>query len=243
MQSLRAIELSYLLLQAFEGIFSGVKYRHRDSSNGDWVAVHLTEDLFELNRSPKFVGRVSAGLSVQNLANKRRGIASRRGDGTLGEIIPGTNASIDPNFKVKRGSIATIEIGVEVKILHKAMIKQIDRVIGDLCKQVQQFRAHGSRPISVAVVGINHAPYTVGYEGQRPYRTGPGVGPHPVAEASEAEKRLLSQANSAFDEFVVLRYSATNEPPYPFAWIDKNSTELDYAAALTRISNEFERRF
>ena len=237
------MRLTYRLLRAFEGIFSGVKYRHRDSSNGDWIAVHLTEDLFELNRSAKFVARVSAGLSVQNLVNKRRGIVSRRGDGTLGEIIPRTPVKLDPNFKVKRGSIATIEIGVEVKILHKAMIKQIDRVIGDLRKQVQQFQANGSRPISVGVVGINHAPHTVGYEGERPYRTGPGVGPHPITEAAEAEKRLLLHAKPAFDEFFVLRYRATNEPPYPFDWVDKKSTELDYAAALTRISSEYERRF
>jgi hypothetical protein len=158
-------------------------------------------------------------------------------------LIPGTSAIADPNFKVRRGSIATIEIGVEVKILHKAMIKQIDRVNGDLCKQVQQFKSHGSRPISVGIVGINHALHTIGYEGDRPYRTGPGVGPHPIAEAAEAEKRLLVHAKPAFDEFIVLRYSATNEPPYPFAWVDKRATELDYAAALTRISSEYERRF
>lgn len=243
MPVLRTTKLPYRLLDAFEGIFSGVKYRHRDSSNGDWIAVHLTEDLFDLNRSMKFVARVSAGLSVQNLANKRRGIVSRRGDGTLGEIIPGVSATVDPTFNVRRGAIATIEIGAEVKILHKAMIKQIDRVISDLCKQVQQFKAHGSRPISVAVVGINHASYTVGYEGERPYKTGPGVGPHPIAEAVEAERRLLLHAKPAFDEFIVLRYSATNEPPYPFCWIDKKSTELDYAAALARISSEYERRF
>lgn len=35
--------------------------------------------------------------------------------------------------------MATIEIGVEVKILAKAMIKQIDRVTGDLTKQVGQY--------------------------------------------------------------------------------------------------------
>ena len=233
----------YNLLVAFEGLFSNEKYRHRDSSNGDWVAAHLTEDLLELNRSPKFVTRVKSAMSVQNLANARRGIKSRRGDGTLGEIIPGTDTRYDPAFKVARGEIATIEIGAEVKILHKAMIKQIDRVIGDLRKQVEQFKAHGSRPISVGIVGINHAPYTVGYEGQRSYRTGEGVGPHPIQEAAEAERRLLHFARPSFDEFVILKYIATNEAPFAFSWVNKRSTELDYAAALVRTSSEYEKRF
>ena len=235
--------MTYRLLDEFEGIFSGVKYRHRDSSNGDWVAIHLTEDLFTLNRSPKFVDRVTSHLSVQNLANKRRGISSRRGDGTLGEIVPGTSATVETTYNVARGTIATIEVGAEVKILHKAMIKQIDRVIGDLRKQVDQFKAHGSRPISVGIVGINHAPYTVGYEGERSYKTGPGVGPHPIQEAPEAERRMLQLAKPAFDEFLILKYIATNEEPFAFSWVDKKSTELDYAAAIARISREYEQRF
>lgn len=235
--------MPYRLLDEFEALFAGVKYRHRDSSNGDWVAAHLTEDLFSLNRSPRFRKRVESHLSVQNLANKRRGIQSRRGDGTLGEIIPGTPATVEPGFEVARGAIATIEIGVEVKILHKSMIKQIDRVIGDLRKQVDQFKAHGSRPISVGIVGVNHAQYTVGYEGDRPYKTGKGVGPHPIAEAAEAERRLQSHARPAFDEFIVLRYIATNEAPFSFSWVSRSTTELDYAAAIARISSEYEKRF
>jgi hypothetical protein len=235
--------LQYELLKRFEELFSGRAYLHRNSSNGDSVAVRLSEDILRLNRSQKFHDRVKSGLSVQNLTNSRRGIKSRRGDGTLGEVVPGTETWNDPSFVVQRGQIATIEIGAEVKILHKAMIKQIDRVIGDLRKQVEQFRSHGSRPISVGIVGINHAPHTVGYEGDRQYRTGPGVGPHPAHEAGEAERRLLLSAKSAFDEFVVLRYSATNEEPFDFSWVDARSTELDYAAALVRISSEYEKRF
>lgn len=243
MPFLRNHDLGYRLLDEFEHLFLGVKYRHRDSSNGDWVAIQLSEDLFELNRSPKLVGRISSKLSVQNLANKRRGVTSRRGDGTLGEIVPGIDALIEPPFHVARGIIATIEIGTEVKILHKAMIKQIDRVIGDLRKQVDEFKAHGSRPISVGIVGINHAPYTISYEGDRSYRTGEGVGSHPFQEAHEAERRLNLFARPAFDEFVVLRYVATNETPFGFSWVDKAATELDYAAALVRISSEYEKRF
>lgn len=235
--------MSYELLDRFEKLFSGQTYLHRNSANGDSVAVRLCEDILALNRSPKFFARITSAISVQNLANARRGIKSRRGDGTLGEIIPGTDARIDPLFRVLRGEIATIEIGTEVKILHKAMIKQIDRVVGDLRKQVDQFKANGSRPISVGIVGINHASYTIGYEGDRSYRTGGSGGPHPIQEAAEAEKRLLALAKPAFDEFIVLKYRATNDAPFDFSWVDKNSTELDYGAAIARISSEYEKRF
>jgi hypothetical protein len=45
-------------------------------------------------------------------------VEARRGDGTFGEIIPGEIAIDDPGYVVARGPIATVEIGVEVKILH-----------------------------------------------------------------------------------------------------------------------------
>jgi signal recognition particle GTPase len=62
---------------------------------------------------------------------------------------------------VKRGPIATIEIGIEVKTIHKAMIKQIDRVITDMKNQVNEFKAHHGKPITISVVGINCATTTV----------------------------------------------------------------------------------
>jgi hypothetical protein len=55
---------------------------------------------------------------------------------------------------VPRGEIANIEIGVETKILAKAMIKQIDRVLSDLENQARVFRSRGSNAIAAAVVGI-----------------------------------------------------------------------------------------
>jgi hypothetical protein len=42
---------------------------------------------------------------------------------------------------------------------------------------------------------------------------------------------------------LVLRYRASNAEPYPFEWVDLKSTELDYAAILTRIYREYDRRF
>jgi len=235
----------YRLLTEFRRLFEGKRYRHRDSSQGDFVAMHLFEDLITINRSPKLIeAAISRKDRVLNVQNKRRGIAARRGDGTFGEIIPGETAITDPGYLVARGPIATVEIGIEVKILAKAMIKQIDRVINDLRNQVVQFKQGGGSPICVAVIGINQAESTVGYEGERPFPTTGKQGfLHPCQEAPEAERRLRAAAAPEFDEFLVLRFKATNAPPYPFEWVDYNEARLDYAAALSRVSARYQQRF
>ena len=56
-------------------------------------------------------------------------------------------------------------------------------------------------------------------------------------------ERLRSGAAAAFDEFLILRFEAANEPPYRFSWIDERAAELDYGAALARISQSYEARF
>ena len=207
--------------------------------------MHLYEDLITIKRSPKLIeAAIHRKDRVLNVQNKRRGVAARRGDGTFGEIIPGETPITDSGFLVARGPIATVEIGIEVKILAKAMIKQIDRVINDLRNQVVQFKRGGGSPICVALVGINQAESTVGYEGDRPFPTTGRQGVlHPFQEAPEAERRLRADAAPEFDEFLVLRFKATNAPPYPFEWVDYNETRLDYAAALARISARYQQRF
>jgi len=120
--------IEYRLLAEFRGLFEGKKYIHRASNLGDFVAMHLYEDLVTVNRSAKYVFGVTAKERVLNVQNRRKGIVARRGDGTFGEIIPGEIPTTDPGYKVARGPVATVEIGIEVKILAKAMIKQIDRV-------------------------------------------------------------------------------------------------------------------
>lgn len=236
--------LEYRLLTEFQRLFDGKIYKHRHSSQGDFVAMHLYEDLISINRSPKLIEAVTTRKDrVLNVQNKRRGIAARRGDGTFGEIVPGEAAITDSGYLVARGPIATVEIGVEVKILAKAMIKQIDRVINDLRNQVVQFKRGGGNPICVAIIGINHAESTVGYEGDRRFPTTGRQGfLHPFQEAHEAEHRLKAEAAPHFDEFLVLRFKATNAPPYPFEWVDYNETRLDYAAALSRISARYQQR-
>jgi hypothetical protein len=153
--------VSYRLLTAFQNLFDGRAYLHRNSSLGDFVAMHFYEDLVALNKSAKLAPRVESKEWVLNTANKRQGIQARRGDGTFGELVPHETPITDAGYLVARGRVATVEIGVEVKILAKAMIKQIDRVIGDLQKQVVHFKRGGGNPICVAVVGINHAQYTI----------------------------------------------------------------------------------
>ncbi|HEY7338149.1 MAG TPA: hypothetical protein VH639_24895 [Bryobacteraceae bacterium] len=235
----------YRLLTEFRRLFEGKIYKHRDSSQGDFVAMHLYEDLLNLKRSPKLIeAAITRKDRVLNVQNKRRGVTARRGDGTFGEIIPGETPIVDSGYLVGRGAIATVEIGVEVKILAKAMIKQIDRVINDLRNQVVQFRRGGGDPICIAAIGINQAQSTVGFEGDRPFPTTGRHGfLHPFQEASEAERRLRAEAAGEFDEFLVLRFRAANAAPFPFEWADYNETRLDYAAALSRISARYQQRF
>lgn len=236
--------MSYRLLDAFRATFEGKRYIHRDSSLGDFVAMQLYEDLYSVGKSALLRKRIDEKERVLNSENRRRGVKARRGDGTFGELIPMATPIDDPGFKVAHGPVATVEIGVEVKVLSKAMIKQIDRVIGDLVKQVGQFQRGAGSPICVGIVGINSATVTTGYEGTRgDFTTDGKKDKHPHQEAGKAEARLVAQAKPSFDEFLTLRYRATNAEPYPFSWTDLKATELDYGAILTRISREYDRRF
>jgi hypothetical protein len=236
--------VAYRLLDEFQKLFEGKKYLHRQSTTGDFVATHLYEDLYTVGKSRSLKSRIDDRSRVLNTQNIRRGIKARRGDGTFGELIPQVQPIADPNYVVARGPIANVEIGCEVKVLAKAMIKQIDRVIGDLVKQVAQFKRGAGNPICVGVVGINHATAYTSYEGERAWPTdGTSRYRHPVQEASEAESRLLIQAKPSFDEFLILRFRASNAEPYQFEWLDLRATELDYGAILTRIAREYDRRF
>ena len=246
--------MNYRLLDAFRGLFEGTRYQHRRPGQGDFVSYHLYEDLHDLGTSQLLVGRIDDRERVLCVANTRQGIAARRGDGTFGELVPGVVPRQAGGFVVARGRVATVEIGVEAKILAKAMTKQIERVINDLVGQVDQFRQGLGNPICVGIVGINQADICTSYEGNI---TCPGCGqvfaraqttngrnhPHPFQEAPDAEARLMAHAKPAFGEFLVLRYRATNAEPYPFEWVDYERTALDYGAILVRVAREYENRF
>ena len=246
--------MNYRLLDEFRGLFEGKRYQHRDSSRGDWVAYHLYEDLFTINKSHLLVDRIQSHEHVLAVTNKRQGVTARRGDGTFGELVPGVVPSVAPGFLVARGPIANVEIGAEAKILAKAMIKQIDRVITDLTGQVAQFRRGAGTPICVGIVGVNQSPVYTSYEGRV---TCPRCGEvfalerltdgkkylHPIQEAVAAESHLVARVRPAFDEFLVLRFRSTNQAPYPFEWVDYDTTFRDYGAILTRVSRTYDTRF
>jgi hypothetical protein len=207
------------------------------------VAWCLPEDLYTLQLSQRLNALIDSGDRVLNLRNSLRGIRSRRGDATFGEIVPHSLTITAPDFIVRRGEIATVEIGTEVKILAKAMIKQIDRVVGDLIRQVEQFQRAGGAPICVGIAGINYADRYTSYERDRRYPTDGQEYKHPLEEAADAENRLRSKAAPAFDEFIILRFRARNEPPFVFEWFNEGQTALDYGAVLTRIVRKYETRF
>lgn len=236
-------EEKYALLRTFRSVFEGKPYHHRRSHLGDLVASYLYEDLVALGKSEKLIERVQRHDRVVNLKNVMVGKPARRGDGTFGELVPAVVAVIEKGLLVARGPVATIEIGAETKILAKAMIKQIDRVIGDLIKQVTHFKSGGGNPICVAFVGINLAEQYVSFEGRKKWATDGKRYKHPIQEAAQAEQRLADKARSAFDEFQFLRFRATNMKPFPFEWVDLANTELEYSSVLTRISREYDRRF
>ena len=43
----------YRLLTEFRGLFEGKKYEHRRSNLGDFVAMHIYEDLLTINKSKR----------------------------------------------------------------------------------------------------------------------------------------------------------------------------------------------
>ena len=231
------------LLKKFRQLFDGTKYLHRKSNLGDLVAVEFYEDLVALGKSAKLPPRITAHDRVINLRNITIGKAARRGDGTLGELVPSAVAIVEKDFVVARGPTANIEIGVEAKTLAKAMIKQIDRVIGDLQRQAAMFKKHGGNPLCIGFVGINWSNSYMSYEGRRRFPTDGKKYKHPIQEAADAEARLRKDALPAFDEFLILNFMATNIRPYPFSWKDYDALELEYNALLTRMSREYDSRF
>lgn len=235
--------LSFALLDTFRATFDGRKYEHRNSVLGDVVASQLYEDLLMLGKSSHLAARIRKREHVVNVANKAIGKKSRRGDGTFGELVPTAIAITEEGFQVARGEIANIEIGTETKILAKSMIKQIDRVIGDLVRQVEQFKRTGGNPICIGLVGINMASEYTSYEGTREYPTDGKKEKHPIQEAAAAEAKILADALPHFDELQILRFRATNSPPYPFEWVDISKTRNEYSALLVRVSREYDKRF
>jgi hypothetical protein len=95
----------------------------------------------------------------------------------------------------------------------------------------------------VGIVGVNFSERYTSYEGDRAFPTDGSKYKHPIQESAVAIPRLEHRAAPSFDEFLVLKFSATNTPPHPFRWVDEKQTTLEYSALLTRLSREYDRRF
>jgi hypothetical protein len=236
--------MPFRALRKFERLFTDGPYLHRNSTLGDSVALEVYEDLFEANRSNLYYTRVLEQSSVVNISNVRRGVPARRGDGTFGELNLNAKAGMHSGYNVSRGEVATIEVGIEVKILAKAMIKQIGRVVSDFRHQVEHFRQRGgTKAICVGIAGVNFAKQYLSYEKDRKYLTGIDGNPNPIQEAPRAAERLIRECAPDFDEFIILKFSATNAEPFDFDWINQIETEQQYGAALIRVSRLYDDRF
>jgi hypothetical protein len=97
--------------------------------------------------------------------------------------------------------------------------------------------------LCVGIVGVNLADQYTSYEGERAFPTDGKKYKHPIQEGYEAISRLQQRAQFHFDEFLILRFIASNVAPYPFSWTDEDQTRLEYSALLTRISRDYDRRF
>lgn len=224
----------YRLLSRFEEIFRRGPYLHRNANLGDSVAVEFYEDMYSLARSAPYNRAVDQRSLVVNTTNKITGKTSRRGDGTLGDLVPGVPPEQLTNFQVWRGPTATMRVGVEVKILAKSMIKQIDRVMNDLRKQADEFVSLTAGATKVALVGLNWSEKYSSFEGERRFPAERA----PSSEAGEAKRRIQQQVSPKYHELLFLEFKATNEPPYDFVWINSAGTLQQYASALLRVSQQ-----
>jgi hypothetical protein len=227
------------LLNAFRRTFHGVRYRHRVSTTGDRIAACLYDDLVELAQSEKLVSRVRSGSDVVNTRNRITGRDGRRGDGTFGQLVPGAVARNEDDYLVKRGPVAALRIGAEMKIIGTKQLAQIDRVMNDLRSQADTFRRTTRGALAVGIVGVNFVSSYTSYEGRRAY---PAKYP-PGRDAPEIVVRLERFVRSAYDELLILKFRATNQRPFPFDWLDEDEALMTYNSALARLSSEYDARF
>jgi hypothetical protein len=227
------------LLDAFQALFAGQVYKHRNSTQGDKVAGFLYDDLLQLGRSKKLVDRVSKGDCVVNNQNRVFGRPGRRPDGTFGVLVPGAQGEPRPPYLVQQGPLAQLEIGAEVKILATKMIAQIDRVMSDLEKQAKVLTRQNPNAVRIAIVGVNHATKYEGQEGSRSF----AATVIPANEAAAVIARIEAEVRPMYDELLILPYAATNLSPFSFKWVNVTRTRNEYNSILVRVSDEYQARF
>ena len=232
-----------VLLRQFEETFRGHAYRHRVSTVGDALASTFYEDLLEYcvetGDGGAYAERVQSGAVVLNTLNRVTGRRGRRADGTLGARVPSEIAEWMPERRVARAPVATLQIGIEFKILATKLTAQMDRVATDLRNQAEELTQINPEAITMAFVGVNHAHAYEGYEGTRTFRAKRA----PAAEAEAACQFIYGRVRASYDELLVLRFSATNIEPFPFDWVDAAVTRREYSAAVLRAGELYRRRF
>jgi hypothetical protein len=230
---------TFKLLESFYRIFHGSVYKHRDSTVGNKIGRCLFEDLLTHSVSVRYTQHVISGAGVVNgYGRVQTPRYFRRNDSVFGKPPVGAPTQQSSAFQVPDGSVAEPRIGCEVKIIAKSQQKQIDRVINDLEGFARRMKHLNRRCINVAVVGINHESDYVGHEGERTFR-------HALKkqESLKVEQKLRERLLELYDELLLLSFRATNQPPYPFNWLNPEQMNLVYGAALTRIGVEYQRRF
>lgn len=228
----------FALLEAFRQTFAGGIYRHRDSTLGNRIARQLFEDLLSHRVSTRYTDHVVNQLGVVNRGGGVHGKAIRRNDSVFGRPPAGVTIGPSPTgFNVPEGPIAEPRMACELKILAKAQQKQVDRVISDLSSFGRKMKALSENCINLAIVGVNYESDYVGYEGERPFRD------RLRSREAEIVTAKLGEVSKDYDEFLILPFKATNQPPFPFVWISPARVDLDYGAALTRVGERYEERF
>jgi hypothetical protein len=230
---------NFKLLEAFRATFAGQVYKHRDSTLGNKIGRCLFEDLLAHSVSNRYAQHVAGGQGVVNGGGKIQTPRDiRRNDSVFGKPPAAANVARIAGFSVPEGPVAEPRIGCEVKIIAKSQQKQIDRVINDLDGFARRIQRLNKKCINMAVVGVNHESDYVGHEGERIFK-------HALKrqEPFKVMQKLKERLIDLYDELVLLNFRATNQPPYPFAWTGSHVVDLEYGAALTRIGEEYQRRF
>lgn len=230
----------FRLLEAFRTTFAATVYKHRDSTLGNKIGRELFEDLLIHEASPRYREDINRRAGVVNSGDR---IVTpkpiRRNDSVFGRPPAGAPVNLpDEGFSIREGSVAEPRIGCEVKIIAKSQQKQIGRVISDLDNFALRMKSLSRKCINVAVVGVNQESDYAGHEGERVFR-------HRLRdeEPSVVVAKLREHLLARYDELLIFRFKATNQPPYPFTWVDVRQAELDYGAAMTRVGDLYQRRF
>ena len=124
------------LLRAFERTFDSGPYLHRKQNLGNIIGERMYYDLRETKVSKAYNDALLSGGFGLNRDVRIAGREARRGDGAFGRFILGQkivpHATISGETQpLTRAPIAQVQVGVETKILAKAMIKQLSRVLTD----------------------------------------------------------------------------------------------------------------